>query len=210
MKVLLINGSPRKAGCTFTALSEIAAELEKQGVLADIEWIGNKPISGCLACGTCTKTGKCVIDDRVNEIAAILDDYDGYVFGSPVYYSGINGAMMSFMDRLCYSGSRDGMSPFKYKPCASIVSARRAGTTSALDQLNKYPMYSQAVVIGSQYWAMVHGNTPEEVRQDAEGLQIMRTLARNMAWFLKIKEAGLVAGVDYPETEEHLWTNFIR
>jgi len=210
MKVLLINGSPRKGGCTYTALSEIAKELVKQGVSADIYWIGNKPISGCIACGSCSKTGKCAIDDQINELVPRLNDYDGFVFGSPVYYSGINGSMMSFMDRLCYSSSREGKSPFNHKPCASIVSARRAGTTSALDQLNKYPMYSQAVVIGSQYWAMVHGNTPDEVRQDAEGLQIMRTLARNMAWFLKIKEAGLAAGVPYPETEPRVNTNFIR
>ena len=210
MRVLLVNGSPRKNGCTYTALSEIAGELEKQGIDADIFWIGTKPISGCLACGSCVKTGECAIKDVVNEAAELLPEYDGYIFSSPVYYSGINGSMMSFMDRLCYSTSRGGKSPFNHKPCASIVSARRAGTTSALDQLNKYTMYSQSVVIASQYWAMVHGNTPDEVRQDAEGLQIMRTLARNMAWFLKIKEAGLEAGVPYPETEPRVATNFIR
>ena len=210
MKVLLINGSPRKNGCTFTALSEVAGELEKLGISTEIYWIGNKPVPGCISCNSCTKTGKCVFDDQINEVVEKMWACDGFVFGSPVYYAGINGSMMSFMDRLCYSSSRNGLSPMSYKPCAAVVSARRAGTTSALDQLGKYLMYSGSVVIGSQYWAMVHGNTPEQVRQDAEGLQIMRTLGRNMAWFLKIKEAGLAAGVEYPEREEKVFTNFIR
>jgi len=207
MKVLLVNGSPNEKGCTYTALSEAASALRSEGVEADFFWIGKKPLSGCLSCGQCGRMGRCVFNDAVNAFNDLAADYDGFIFGSPVYYAGINGSLMSFMDRVFFS--RGGQ--FRLKPAAAVVSARRAGTTSALDQLNKYFMIQEMPVISSRYWNMVHGNTPEEVLQDAEGLQIMRTLGRNMAWFLKLKQAGEAAGVALPQPEaERVATNFIR
>lgn len=211
MKVLLVNGSPHQKGCTFTALSEVAAALNAEGIETDFYWIGNKPIGGCIGCYQCTKKQKCVFDDKVNEFTALAADYDGFVFGSPVYFSGMNGNLMSFMDRGFFSASAQNPHPFRFKPAAAVVSARRAGTTSALDQMNKYFFHQQMPIATSRYWNMVHGNSPEEVRQDEEGLQIMRYLGRNMAWMLKLMEAGKQAGVPHPEQEERrLATNFIR
>ena len=211
MKVLLINGSPHEKGCTYTALREAAKALNEEGVETDFFWIGKKPLAGCAGCGACTKLGRCVFDDNVNEFTALAEGYDGFIFGSPVYFSGMNGALMSFMDRAFFSGPRREKNPFALKPAAAVVSARRAGTTSALDQMNKYFLHGQMIVPGSRYWNMVHGNTPEEVLQDEEGLQIMRTLGRNMAWLLKLKEAGNAAGVPLPKQEEQrIATNFIR
>ncbi len=211
MKVLLLNGSPNEHGCTFTALSEVAKTLNENGVEAEFFHIGKKPVQGCLGCGRCYTLGRCVFDDGVNEFAKRAAEADGFVFGSPVYYAGINGSLMSFMDRLFFSVGAAVPNPFWLKPAAIVVSARRAGTTSALDQLGKYPAYQQMILIGSRYWNMVHGNTPEQVMQDAEGLQIMRVLGRNMAWFLKVKEAGAKAGVPLPGQEpERIMTNFIR
>lgn len=195
MKVLLINGSPHKEGSTYTALKEIAGELEKQGVEAEIFHIGTKPISGCLACGGCKDTCRCVIDDVVNEALEKAKTADGFIFGSPVYYASANGSMISFMDRLfyCHSGY------FAYKPAACICAARRAGTTATYDQLNKYLGISRMITIPSQYWNMVIGHNAEEVREDAEGMQIMRTLGKSMAWMLKTLEAGKQAGVELPQ-----------
>ena len=211
MKVLMINGSPHEKGCTYTALCEAAKALNGEGVETDFFWIGKKPLAGCAGCGACTKPGRCVFDDKVNEFTTLAEGYDGFIFGSPVYFSGMNGALMSFMDRAFFSGSRREKNPFALKPAAAVVSARRAGTTSALDQMNKYFLHGQMIVPGSRYWNMVHGNTPEEVLQDEEGLQIMRTLGRNMAWLLKLKEAGNAAGVPLPKQEEkRIATNFIR
>ncbi len=210
MKVLLVNGSPHEKGCTYTALSEAAKALREEGVDTDFYWIGKDPIAGCSGCRACGKLGKCVVNDKVNEFVALAAEYDGFLFGSPVYFSGMNGAMMSFMDRVFYSGARGENDPFAYKPAAAVVSARRAGTTSALDQLNKYLLYSKMIVPGSRYWNMVHGNKPEEVLQDEEGLQIMRVLGRNIAWLLKVKAAGEAAGVAFPREEEKIFTNFIR
>lgn len=211
MKVLLINGSPHEKGCTFTALAEVGKTLREEGFEADFFWIGRGDVAGCTGCDACEKLGHCVKDDIVNEFTALAKDYDGFIFGSPVYFSGMNGAMMSFMDRAFYSGTRGGRNLFAYKPAAAVVSARRAGTTSALDQMNKYFLYCQMPVIGSRYWNMVHGNTPEEVILDEEGLQIMRVLGRNMAWFLKLKAAGEAAGIALPKQEERrIATNFIR
>ena len=207
MKVLLVNGSPNEHGCTATALREVSKTLEECGVDADVFWIGKKPLSGCINCGTCGTKGECVFGDRVNDFTRIAGDYDGFVFGSPVYYSGMNGSLMSFMDRVFYSAS----SKLAFKPAAAVVSARRAGTTSTLDQINKYFMINQMPVVSSRYWNMVHGNTPEQVAQDKEGLQIMRVLGRNMAWLLKLREAGEKAGVEMPkQEEERFYTNFIR
>ncbi len=211
MKVLLINGSPNEKGCTFTALCEVGKALREEGVTADHFWIGRGEIAGCTGCGACEKLARCVKDDVVNHFTALAGEYDGFIFGSPVYFSGMNGAMMSFMDRAFYSTTRGEMSPFAFKPATAVVSARRAGTTSALDQMNKYFLYCQMPVVPSRYWNMVHGNTPEEILRDEEGLQIMRVLGRNMAWLLKLKAAGEAVGIPLPKQEERrIATNFIR
>ncbi len=210
MKVLLVNGSPHKEGCTYTALTEAAVTMNKEGIDTEIFWIGNKPISGCIACKTCAEKKKCAFDDSVNEFLDLAKDAEGFIFGSPVHYAAASGAMTSFMDRAFYSDSLAGRQSFYLKPAAAVVSARRAGTTATFDQLNKYFTISEMPIIASRYWNMVHGNTPEEVKKDLEGLQTMRILGRNMAWFLKCKEAGLKAGVPFPEREEKIPTNFIR
>lgn len=207
MQVVLVNGSPRPRSCTYTALSEVADTLNKEGIETRIFQIGKKPVSGCMACMKCRELGRCVVDDIVNEFAELAKTADGFVFGSPVYFASAAGAMTAFMDRAFYSSDRDA---FYLKPAAAVVSARRAGTTAAFDQLNKYFTICQMPVISSSYWNMVHGFTPEDVRQDLEGLQVMRNLGRNMAWFLRCKEAGARAGVPMPEREEQILTHFIR
>ncbi|MBQ3120372.1 MAG: flavodoxin family protein [Peptococcaceae bacterium] len=206
MKVLLVNGSPHAQGCTYTALREVAAALEKQGIETELFQVGTKPISGCLGCGACIKTGKCVIDDVVNEFVEKAKDADGFVFGSPVHYAGASGAITSFMDRAFYGKG----AVYANKPAAAVMSCRRGGATATLDQLNKYFTISNMPIVSSQYWNMVHGNTPDEVRQDAEGMQTMRTLGINMAWLLKCIEAGKTAGIAMPEREAKVATNFIR
>jgi len=210
MKVLLVNGSPHAKGCTYTALKEVANTLEKEGISTDIFWIGNKPLSGCIACKICGDKKKCVFEDRVNDFLAIAASADGFVFGSPVHYASATGAITSFMDRAFYADRLSGRNSFYLKPAAAIVSARRAGTSATFDQLNKYFTITEMPVISSRYWNMVHGATPEDVKKDLEGLQIMRVLARNMAWFLKCTEAGRNAGVELPVKEETTYTNFIR
>ena len=206
MKVLLVNGSPHAQGCTYTALCEVAAALEKQGIETELFQVGTKPISGCLGCGACIKTGKCVIDDVVNEFVEKAKDADGFVFGSPVHYAGASGAITSFMDRAFYGKG----AVYANKPAAAVMSCRRGGATATLDQLNKYFTISSMPIVSSQYWNMVHGNTPDEVRQDAEGMQTMRTLGINMAWLLKCIEAGKATGIAMPEREAKVATNFIR
>ena len=207
MNVLLINGSPNNKGCTYAALSEVAKALKKQDIDEEIFYVGNKPIRGCTACGKCSETGKCIFDDdAVNVAIGKAAEADGFVFGSPVHYAGASGFITSFLDRCFFAGS----DVFAYKPGAAVVSCRRGGATAAFDQLNKYFTISNMPVVSSQYWNMVHGNTPEEVLQDLEGLQIMRTLGQNMAWLLKSIAAGRKAGIVRPEPEEHIWTNFIR
>lgn len=210
MKVLLINGSPHSNGCTYTALEEIAQTLKNEGVNSEIFQIGTKPLAGCIACKVCAEKGQCVFNDKVNEFLAIAKNFDGFIFGSPVHYAAASGAITSFMDRVFYTNACSGKNLFYLKPAAAIVSARRAGTTAALDQLNKYFTISQMPIISSNYWNMIHGAKPEDVAQDLEGLQIMRTLAKNMAWFLKCKEAGEKAGVAVPIIEERVYTNFVR
>ena len=206
MKVLLVNGSPHQNGCTYTALCEVAKGLESEGIDYEILHIGNGDIPGCRGCGYCKKKGECVIKDIVNQTVARADEFDGFVFGSPVYYAGPAGQLLSFMDRLFYS-SRGRLA---YKPAAAVVSCRRGGSTASLDRLNKYFTISNMPVVSSQYWNQVHGNTPEEVIQDLEGMQIMRALGRNMGWMLRSIDAGKKAGVKIPEPEERAWTNFIR
>lgn len=211
MKVLLVNGSPNQKGCTFTALSEVAKALDAEKVGTEMFHIGTKPIGGCLGCRKCHGTGKCVRgEDRVAECLAIAGEFDGFVFGTPVYFASANGALSTFMNRLFIQDLCSGENRFRLKPAAAVVSARRAGTTATFDQMNKYFAISQMPIVSSSYWNMVHGNTPEEVKQDIEGLQTMRVLGRNMAFLLKCREAGLKAGISLPENEEIVETNFIR
>ena len=206
MKVLMINGSPHKSGCTYTALKEMADKLGSLGVESEIVHIGNKAINGCQACAACRKLGKCVMDDIVNEVAEKLASADAFVVGSPVYYSSASGQVTSFLDRLFYSAG----GKLAGKPGCAIVSCRRGGATATFDQLNKYFSINNMPIVTSQYWNQVHGNTPEEVKQDLEGLQTVRTLALNMAWLLKCIDAGKTAGIEAPKYEEKLKTNFIR
>lgn len=210
MKVLLVNGSPHKSGCTYTALTEVANTLKEENIEAELFWVGAKPLSGCIACKSCAKTGQCVFHDTVNDFLAMTEGADGFIFGTPVHYAAASGAMTSFMDRLFYADLQAGKKSFYLKPAAAVVSARRAGTTATFDQINKYFTLQEMPVISSQYWNMVHGATPEQVAEDLEGLQTMRTLARNMAFFLKCKEAGIKAGIPLPKQEARVFTNFVR
>lgn len=210
MRVLLVNGSPHEKGCTYTALIEVEDTLNANGIETELFWIRNQAIHGCTGCRSCTTKKKCVFDDRVNELLNIIGEYDGFIFGTPVHYAAASGAMTSFMDRAFYADLCSGNRNFYLKPAACVVSARRAGTTATYDQINKYFGLSQMPIISSQYWNMVHGAKPEDVEQDQEGLQTMRTLARNMAFFLKCKEIGLKNGVALPEKEQGIFTNFIR
>lgn len=204
MKVLLINGSSNSKGCTYTALSEVASALNKENVETEIVQLGGMPYRDCIACMACRNLdNKCVFDDDiVNSIIEKAKSADGYVFGSPVYYSHPTGRILSVLDRVFFAGSK----VFKYKPGAAVVSARRAGTTASIDVLNKYFTINNMPVISSRYWNMVHGFTPEDVRKDLEGMQVMRQLGKNMAWLLKnIKEGK----TNYIEDEEPIFTNFI-
>lgn len=212
MKVLLVNGGPHKKGCTYTALTEVEKTLNENGIETEIFWIGIKPIAGCIACKTCAKTGKCVFDDVVNEFVEKAKEADGFIFGSPVHYAGATGAITSFMDRAFYSAFQANKGDrFLFKPAATVISARRAGTTATFDQLNKYFGITQMPIISSRYWNMVHGGTPDEVRKDEEGMQIMRILGRNMAYYLKCIEAGKEKGIELPKQEDKIsFTNFIR
>ena len=210
MKVLLVNGSPHKKGCTWTALSEVAKTLKKERIETEIFWIGIKPLSGCTACKSCAKNGRCMFDDTVNEFLDLAEGADGFIFGSPVHFAAASGAVTSFMDRVFYTNLQSGRQTFYLKPAAAVISARRAGTTATFDQLNKYFTVSEMPVISSRYWNMVHGAQPADVTRDLEGLQTMRILARNMAFFLKCKEAGIRAGVQLPVQETKVFTNFIR
>ena len=205
MKVLLINGSPNEHGCTYTALSETAETLQKHGIDTEILYLGKKPVAGCIACGKCRETGKCVFDDKVNEVIDKLDSIDAIVVGSPVYYAGPSGQLTAFLDRLFYSGG----GRMAGKLGTSVVSCRRGGASAAFDRLNKYFTISSMPVVSSQYWNQVHGFTPEDVRKDGEGLQTMRTLGENMAWLLKCIEAGREKGISLPEYEERIATHFI-
>lgn len=211
MKVLLVNGSPHKEGCTYTALKEVAKTLNEEGIDTEIFWIGNKALSGCIACKKCAEIGRCIFNDSVNECRKLAEEADGFIFGTPVHYASASGAITSFMDRLFYSEfCGNGNKAFYLKPAACVISARRAGTTATFDQINKYFTIQEMPVISSRYWNMVHGAKPEDVLQDEEGLYTMRVLARNMAFFLKCKEAGLKAGVKLPEKETPIFTNFVR
>ena len=207
MKTLLICGSPNEKGCTYTALSEIEKTLNKNGVETEIYQIGKKPVSGCMACKACYKLGRCAINDDVNAIADRLDEFDAIVIGSPVYYAAANGTLTAFLDRLFYSAGRK----MAGKVGAAIVSCRRGGASAAYDQLGKYFGISNMVVATSQYWNQVHGNTAEEVVNDLEGMQTMRSLGENIAWLLRLIECGKQNGIEGPKYDEKRErTNFVR
>lgn len=205
MKVLMINGSPNREGCTYTALSEVAKTLEKNGIESEIVHVGNKDIRGCIGCRKCKETGKCVFNDLVNEVAPKFAECDGIVIGSPVYFASANGTLISFIDRLFYSTTIDKT----MKVGAAVVSARRGGCSATFDELNKYFTISGMPIASSQYWNSVHGYTPEQVHQDQEGMQVMRTLGNNMAFLLKSIALGKEK-FGLPQKEEHIFTNFIR
>ena len=204
MKVLLINGSPCGEGNTYIALSEVAKTLEAEGVEAEIVSIGTKAVQGCIACGKCAELGRCVFNDTLyNNVREKLETADAIVVGSPVYYAGPNGSLCALLDRLFYSAAP----LLRYKPAASVAVCRRGGASATFDRLNKYFMMSCMPVVSSQYWNSVHGHAKGEAEQDAEGLQTMRTLGRNMAWMLKSLKNG---GQPMPEREEPVKTSFIR
>ena len=204
MKVLLINGSPRKKGNTFIALSEVAKTLEENGIETEIVSIGTKAVQGCIACGRCAELGRCVFnDDLYNEVREKLEKTDGVVVGSPVYYAGPNGSLCALLDRLFYSAGH----VLAYKPAAAVAVCRRGGASATFDRLNKYFTINNMPVVSSQYWNSVHGMLPGEAVQDVEGLQTMRTLGRNMAWMLKNLTQG---GEPVPEREPWTPTHFIR
>lgn len=208
MKVLMVNGSSKPNGCTATALQEIAKVLREEGIDSEIVCLGSGPLRDCIGCLGCTKLdGQCAFnDDCINEILEKAKTCDGFIFGTPVYYAHPSGRVLSALDRMFYAGKKY----FMHKPGAAIASARRAGTTASIDALNKYFTIAEMPVVSSSYWNMVHGNKPEEVLQDAEGLQVMRNLGRNMAWLLKCLEAGRNTGVAVPVNEYDNKTNFIR
>lgn len=200
-KVLIINGSPNKNGCTKRAILEIRNEFQKHNVECSIYDIGHLNIRGCIACNKCKETGKCIFDDIVNEISSIAHEFDGLIIGSPVYFASANGTLISFLDRLFYMSK----SKFEFKPAACITSARRAGTLSAFDQLNKYFLISNMFVVGNNYWNNVHGYSAQDVERDLEGLQTMRQLARNMSYLINCLD-----GKQKPSKEEKILTNFIK
>lgn len=205
MKVLMINGSPRHNSNTGIAMSEMEKIFTADGIECEIIRIGSKDIRGCIACGSCAQSGKCVFDDIVNEIAQKFQEADGLVIGSPVYYASANATLIALLDRLFYSSHFDKT----MKVGASITVARRGGCSSTFDELNKYFTISGMPVASGQYWNSVHGRLPEEALQDAEGLQTMRTLARNMAFLIKSIALGKEK-YGLPEKEDRVSTNFIR
>lgn len=204
MKVLLINGSPRGKGNTYTALSEVASALEACGIETEIVSIGAKAVQGCIACNKCSELGRCVFQDELyNTVWEKLREADGLIVGSPTYYAGPNGSLCALLDRIFYSCSEY----LKYKPAASVAVCRRGGASATFDRLNKYFTITNMPVVSSQYWNSVHGRLPGEAAHDGEGLQTMRTLGRNMAWLLKNLKSGTEAA---PEPEARIVTNFIR
>ena len=206
MKVLMLNGSAKANGNTYRSLLEVGKQLEKEGIEYENFQIGGEPVRDCLGCGQCSEKGCVFDDDKVNEFTAKAKEADGFVFGTPVYYAHPSGRIMAFLDRAFYSSGAS----FAFKPGASVAVARRGGTTASFDAMNKYFGICQMPVVGSTYWTQVHGAVPGEAEEDAEGLQTMRNLARNMAWMLKCFEAGKAAGVALPQTERDYKTNFIR
>ena len=206
MKVILVNGGPHEKGCTYTALEEVSNTLQKNGIATEIMWLGNNPIAGCIGCNACLKTGKCFRGDIVNEFLEKAKEADGFVFGTPVHFASMSGALTSFMDRVFYGRGE----LFKNKPACGVMSCRRGGASATFDEINKYFAMNSMPIVTSQYWNQVHGTNPEEVRRDEEGMQTMRTLGNNMAWLLKCIDIAKKNGIEYPEKEKQIKTNFIR
>lgn len=213
MKVILVNGSPHERGCTYTALKEVQKTLEENSIQTEIIWLGTKAMPGCIGCNQCLKKdddqkaiNRCFIDDKVNEFLDKVKDTDGFVFGTPVHFAAASGQMTSFLDRAFYG--RGDM--FANKVCATVVSCRRGGATAAFDQMNKYALMSNMYLVGSNYWNQVHGTKPDEVNQDLEGIQTMQNLAKNMAYIMKCIRAGEKLGVEKPNYDAKVKTNFIR
>ena len=206
MKVILINGGPHEKGCTYTALEEVSNTLQKKGIETEIMWLGNNPIAGCIGCNACLKTGKCFRGDIVNEFLEKAKEADGFVFGTPVHFASMSGALTSFMDRVFFGRGE----LFKNKPACGVMSCRRGGASATFDEINKYFAMNNMPIATSQYWNQVHGTNPEEVRKDEEGMQTMRTLGNNMAWLLKCIDVAKENGIEYPENEKQVKTNFIR
>ncbi len=206
MKVLMLNGSSKSNGNTAQALKEVGEQLVKEGIEYEIFNLGADPIRDCIGCGQCSEKGCVFEDDKVNEFIAKAKEFDGFVFGTPVYYAHPSGRIQSFLDRVFYSGGQN----FMFKPGAAVAVARRGGTSASYDVMNKYFGITQMPIVTSTYWNQIYGRTPGEVQQDAEGLQTMRNIGRNMAWMLKCFEAGKNAGVVLPETEHSAFTNFVR
>lgn len=204
-KVLLLNGSPHRNGCTARALDEMIRVFGQEGIETELIQVGSSSVRGCAACGRCETLGKCVFDDLVNETAAKFAEADGLVVGSPVYYGSPNGTILSFLDRLFYSSAES--VPKHMKVGAAVVSARRGGNTASFDVLNKYFTISGMPVASSTYWNQVHGFTAADVEKDLEGLQVMRNLARNMAFMIRSFAAAKEAG-GYPEVESSAFTSF--
>ncbi|MCR5131339.1 MAG: flavodoxin family protein [Prevotella sp.] len=204
-KVLLINGSPRPRGNTFTALSEVANSLQQEGVETQIINIGPKAVQGCIACAMCGRIGRCTFHDDLYQqvFQTIRDGIDGLIIGSPVYYGGPNGSLCALLDRVFYSLGRE----LRFKPAASVVVCRRGGASAAFDRLNKYFGILNMPIVSSQYWNMVYGQTPGQAALDEEGMQTMRTLGRNMAWMIRKLN---IASDGHPDLEQPLRTNFIR
>lgn len=205
MKVILVNGSSRKEGCTNAALLEVERSLKEEGIETEQFFIGNQPLADCIACGKCRKDGRCTFEDVVNEFVEKAKNADGFVFGSPVYYAHPSGRLLSFMDRAFYSGG----SVFAFKPAAAVLSARRAGTTASFDVINKYFTIASMPVVSSTYWNHVYGKEPKQVQEDKEGLMTLYNIGKNMAWMLKCIELGKKNGLEHPVNEKIL-TNFTR
>jgi multimeric flavodoxin WrbA len=211
MKVLLANGSPHEKGSTYAALSEVAKALNAEGIDAEIFWIGLKSAGGCISCWKCGQLHKCAFDDAVNEFREKSYEADGFIFGTPVHYAAASGSMTGFMDRLFYSELvGNGNRAFRMKPAAAVLTARRAGTTAAFDQMNKYFTIQEMPVVSASYWNTAYGGMPGAASQDEEGLAVMRELGRNMAYLLRCQEAGRNAGIEPPPREQKPMTNFIR
>ena len=199
MKVPLVNGSPNREGCTYVALNQIKETLKSEGIDADIYRIGHKDIRGCIDCRKCSELGKCVYDDEVNSFVEMAEEYDGYIFGGPVYYGTVNPTLTNFMTRVFFSSFFAGKRIFRLKPAAAVASARRAGTITAIDTINRFFTWAEMPIISSTYWNVIYETKAEEALHDREGLLTMSNLARNMAWFLKIKQLSIEEGIPLPE-----------
>lgn len=207
MKVLMINGSPNANGCTYTALSHVAKALAAEGIDSEIVQIGKKPFGGCTGCRACRTLGKCAFDDGfIASLVEKMEAADALIVGSPVYFASVNGSLLGLLDRFFMTAGTS----VRHKPAAAVVSARRAGTTAALDVLTKYFTYAEMPVVSSFYWNMVHGNRPEEVEEDIEGVQVMQRLGKNMAWLLRSIEAGRKEGIEPPSPEKRVSFNYVR